>query len=138
MVLGQQGTSFATAYVSGVVALVRAYRPGLTVAQIKHRIEVTADHPAAPLPDSALGYGEVNPYDAVTALLPEELGPTSQSAGSIVPAPLVAPRHVGRSPRGQALAATAGIGIAALIVLVLAAVVPAGQRRHWSPGQRKV
>jgi hypothetical protein len=30
-----------------VAALVRAYHPELTAAQVIHRIEVTADHPAA-------------------------------------------------------------------------------------------
>jgi membrane-anchored mycosin MYCP len=57
------GTSFAAAFVSGVVALVRAYHPRLDEAQVVARIEATADGPAGP----GTGHGLVNPWKAVTA-----------------------------------------------------------------------
>jgi type VII secretion-associated serine protease mycosin len=57
------GTSFAAAFVSGVVALVRAYHPRLDEAQVVARIEATADGPAGP----GTGHGLVNPLKAVTA-----------------------------------------------------------------------
>jgi membrane-anchored mycosin MYCP len=72
LVTGRSGTSFATPFVAGVAALVRAYRPRLTADQVLHRIEATADHPAGPLPDPQYGWGVLNPYQAVTEVLPEE------------------------------------------------------------------
>ena len=45
------GTSYAAPFVTGTAALVRAYHPQLTAAQVRHRLEVTADHPAAALPE---------------------------------------------------------------------------------------
>jgi membrane-anchored mycosin MYCP len=60
------GTSFAAAFVSGVVALVRAYHPRLDEAQVVARIEATADGPAGP----GTGHGLVNPWKAVTAPSP--------------------------------------------------------------------
>lgn len=67
------GTSFAAPYVSGVAALVRARFPGLTAAQVAHRIAVTASHPAgAAGRTDAVGAGVVNPRRALTAVLPEE------------------------------------------------------------------
>src|SRR5262249_51030991 len=67
-----QGTSFATPFVTATAALVRAYYPKLTAAQVKHRLEATADHPGRPLPDPQVGWGVVNPYAAVCTLLSEE------------------------------------------------------------------
>ncbi|SOD72415.1 membrane-anchored mycosin MYCP [Jatrophihabitans sp. GAS493] len=70
-----QGTSFSAPYVAGVAALVRARFPDLTAAQVIHRLEATASHPAAPRGrNDAVGYGMVNPVAAVTAVLPEEAG----------------------------------------------------------------
>ena len=63
---GDNGTSFATAFVSGVAALVRAAYPGLGEAQVVTRIAATADGPAGP----GTGGGMVNPVQAVTAVLP--------------------------------------------------------------------
>ncbi|SDJ43054.1 membrane-anchored mycosin MYCP [Frankineae bacterium MT45] len=73
-----QGTSFSAPYVAGVAALVRARFPHLTAAQVIHRIELTASHPAAPNGrNDYVGYGMVNPVAAVTAVLPEESGGTA-------------------------------------------------------------
>ena len=62
----QSGTSFAAAYVSGVVALVRAAHPRLSPAQVVARIEATARGSTGP----GTGYGMVDPVRAVTAVLP--------------------------------------------------------------------
>jgi type VII secretion-associated serine protease mycosin len=126
------GTSYAAPFVSGVAALVAAYHPELTPAQIIHRIEVTADHPPGRLPDPSLGWGVVNPYEAVTAILPEERG------GDVTmpsPSPVAMAEHA-RSDAGGAPAAwlaTLTFAIAAAAVIG-ARVVAAGRRRDWRPG----
>ena len=66
----QNGTSFAAAFVSGVVALVRSAHPGLSAAQVVARIEATAHGAAGP----GTGHGMVDPVRAVTAVLPAESG----------------------------------------------------------------
>ncbi|SDH01289.1 type VII secretion-associated serine protease mycosin [Sinosporangium album] len=62
------GTSFAAPYVTGVAALVRSRFPGMTQAQIRRRIEVTADGAIG----EGSGGGVINPLYAVTAVLPDE------------------------------------------------------------------
>src|SRR6478672_7297239 len=56
----QNGTSFAAAFVSGVVALVRSAHPGLNAAQVVARIEATAHGAAGP----GTGHGLVDPVRA--------------------------------------------------------------------------
>jgi len=126
-----RGTSYAAPFVAGVAALVRSYRPELTAAQVKHRLEITADHPASALPSPQLGWGVVNPYAAVTAVLPEEReGHTAAAAspvtvaGPVWPAP-ADPRTAVALIVGGAAALLAGLAAAA------AAVLPRGRRRGW-------
>lgn len=59
-------TSFATPYVTGTAALVKARYPGMGGAEIATRITKTAEHPAGGR-DEGVGYGMVDPYRAVTA-----------------------------------------------------------------------
>lgn len=135
LVTGQSGTSYAAPFVSGVAALVRAYRPELSAAQVVHRIQVTADHPAAgPLPDPQLGWGEVDPYAAVSAVLPEEHGarPVTDAAVPLPAAP--PPARADRSGMVAALAAGGGLAGAGLI-LAAAVVLPRARRRGWRPGR---
>jgi membrane-anchored mycosin MYCP len=129
-----QGTSFATPYVAGVAALVRAYHPALTVAQVTKRLQVTADHPGTAVPDKEVGFGVVNPMAAVSSVIPGEVA----GAGAAPPAaeriPLAGPLP-GRDTRGRTVAlgiAGVGIGIALLTALV-AVTVPRGRRRGWRP-----
>lgn len=69
------GTSFAAPLVSATVALLLQREPKLTPAQVKKRLEDTADPPAAAVPDKQLGFGIVNPYQALTAVPPGTPGP---------------------------------------------------------------
>ncbi len=131
------GASFAAPFVAGVAALVRSYRPNLTAAQVRHRLEVTADHPGTALPDPQLGYGVVNLYAAVATVLPAE--------GGAVPGPAPLPRvtiptatpHV---VPGRAIGLMVAAGALALVLLAgLAAIVlPRGQARRWRPGGSEV
>ena len=134
---GDNGTSFATAFASGVAALVRAAYPGLGEAQVVTRITATADGPAGP----GTGRGMVNPVQAVTAVLPAAALATG--AGALATAGAAGPE--GRVPITRAsapdqaartVAVSVATGAAGLAVLVVAAalVLPAGRRRHWRPG----
>ena len=123
------GTSFATAFVSGVAALVRAAHPDLTQSQVVARITATADGGAGP----GTGHGLVSPVQAVTAIL------SATSPGASPAAPSPARVQVDRAPRPDHAAsialplAVAGGGLAVLVVAA-AVIVPAGRRRHWRPG----
>ena len=98
----QNGTSFAAAFVSGVVALVRSAHPGLNAAQVVARIEATAHGGTRP----GTGHGMVDPVRAVTAVLPAERASAAPS---------------GISARTVAVAAIAGSF--GLVVVVLTAVL---------------
>lgn len=63
--IGDAGSSWAAPQVSGLAALLLAREPGLTPAQVKTRIEVTA---SGAYHDLALdGHGSVQPVEALTA-----------------------------------------------------------------------
>ncbi|WP_244372829.1 type VII secretion-associated serine protease mycosin, partial [Streptomyces griseorubiginosus] len=70
------GTSAASAFVSGAVALVKAAHPGLAPAQIKQLLEDTARNPPVGGRDDSRGFGMVDPAAAIKAagrLKPEGL-----------------------------------------------------------------
>jgi type VII secretion-associated serine protease mycosin len=124
LVTGQDGTSFAAAFVTGVVALVRAYRPGLRADQVVHRIEATADRP----PGTAVGYGwgVVDPYQALSEELPEEYGvaPVSPSASEVSLAAV--PTH----EQSGALAVVITVALLALAALIATAALVLRRRRN--------
>lgn len=128
--LAESGTSFATPYVAGVAALIRADHPLLSAIQVEHRITATADGGTV----KGTGSGMVNPVQAVTAVLPEENGKPPAAAA---PRPVA----VSRPAQGDTLTATIAFSVAggaltiALGVAVAAAIVPAGRRRGWRPGR---
>lgn len=62
------GTSFASAYVSGLAALIREKYPNLTANQVMQRIKDTAHTPSAHLAN-LLGNGVVDPVAALTATI---------------------------------------------------------------------
>ncbi|MEU1200251.1 type VII secretion-associated serine protease mycosin [Streptomyces sp. NPDC005813] len=70
------GTSAASAFVSGAVALIKAAHPGLSPAQIKQLLEHTARNAPAGGHDDSRGFGFVDPAAAIKAggrLKPEGL-----------------------------------------------------------------
>lgn len=60
-----QGTSMATPVVSGVAALVWSDHADWTAAQVRERLETTAQHPGGGGRDQAFGFGVVNAAAAV-------------------------------------------------------------------------
>ncbi len=64
------GTSFSTAIVSGVAALVRAKYPGLSAYQVINRLERTARPPARGV-DNQVGHGVIDPVAALTWDVPD-------------------------------------------------------------------
>lgn len=88
------GTSFSTAIVSGVVALVRAKYPQLSAEQVVNRLLRTATPPARGV-DNQIGYGVIDTVAALTWDVPE--GPPSPPpalAGQLKLPPPAAPRDM--------------------------------------------
>ncbi|MNT41748.1 Extracellular serine protease precursor [compost metagenome] len=54
------GTSMSTPYVSGVAALLLSLYPQMTPAQVKARLESTADDVGLPGFDTYTGHGRIN------------------------------------------------------------------------------
>ncbi|MCV7376939.1 type VII secretion-associated serine protease mycosin [Mycolicibacterium arabiense] len=111
------GTSFAAALVSGVVALVRSRFPDMSAADVMTRIKRTAQTPDAG-PNVATGYGVVDPVAALTdEVLPDVQGRSVMTGHPIVAAP------GGDAESRRALEVVAAVmGVCALLA-VLAVVV---------------
>ncbi|GAA0556070.1 S8 family serine peptidase [Saccharopolyspora spinosporotrichia] len=124
------GGGIGVAFVAGAAALVRSYHPDLSAAQVRHRLEATADHPPAVLPDPALGFGVVDPRAALATVLPEESGdrPTPAPAPDVRVPPVPAADD---TPVFIALAVTALTVSAASLGALAAALVTRGRRRKW-------
>jgi subtilisin family serine protease len=123
------GTSFAAAYVSGAVALLRAFRTDLTASAISRRVMATADRPADGW-DKDIGNGVVNPYWAVSAIAEGETGVDTVkqiTVPSPTPDPLLGTRVV------AVLATLGSVGLS-VFVLTGAWVLRRGRRRGWKPG----
>ncbi|WP_184847444.1 type VII secretion-associated serine protease mycosin [Allocatelliglobosispora scoriae] len=124
------GTSYATPFVTATAALVRAYHPKLTARQVMRRLELTADHPGAALPDPRVGWGVVNPYAAVTAVLAEEGGqPAKAVAGA--PVEVALPVAADTSAKTAALEFTIAVATVTAVIALVAYLVPHGIRRRW-------
>jgi membrane-anchored mycosin MYCP len=124
------GTSFATPFVSGVVALVRSRYPSMSGPAVVNRIKETADGGTGP----GTGNGLVNPLQAVTAIL------APAAAQSPSPTPRPQPVSVERAQPPDLAAERAGLAVAAVtlglaaLVAAGALVIRAGRRRRWRAG----
>jgi len=74
-----------------VAALVRAYHPALTVAQVTKRLQVTADYPGTAVPDKEVGFGVVNPLAAVSSVISGEGVGAAQPTAHRIPLPVPPP-----------------------------------------------
>ncbi len=133
------GTSFATAVVSGVAALVLAHSPTLTAAQVEARITATASPPASGRHDNRLGAGIVDPYAALTydahGMPTDAGGTTGKGAGSVAVVPPPAPPAAADPLLHKALRWSGIALIGALIIAAAGLATRAGIRRRWLPGQ---
>lgn len=105
------GTSFSSAYVSGLAALVRARFPELSAQQVIDRITRTAQQPGSGR-DDRIGYGLIDPLAALTAQLPERPVNAGVDVARPIPPP-PPPPYVDATPRRVAT-----IGTIALLALL--------------------
>ncbi|MEU9735601.1 S8 family serine peptidase [Streptomyces sp. NPDC048002] len=116
------GASLATATVAGAAALVRAYRPELTAAEVTRRLLATAYPSDIP---------RLDPYAALSQVQDE--------ARAATPAPAVArmPEAADSAPHSRSLAIAAVSLTAVLLLAALAFVIPRGRARNWRPPQSR-
>lgn len=102
------GTSFATAYVSGVAALLRSRFPEMPANQVIQRLTRTA-HNGARDPSNLVGAGTLDPVAALTWELPPPA--PGESEATQIAAPVVEPPE-NHTPRNIAFAGTAALALA--------------------------
>ena len=123
------GTSAASAFVSGAVALIKAAHPGLTPAQIKQLLEDTARNPPAGGRDDSRGFGMIDPAAAIKAagrLKPKALLAASYGDKYFGSGPDAATSDGGTSDWAAPLAGTLGGAL-----LVAAVFLWRGRRRRF-------
>jgi len=123
--LQADGTSPASAFVSGVAALIRSRYPGLSPAMVQEALETSTRHRPAAGYDPGTGFGEV---DAVAALRAARVLAAARPAAG-----MAASRQFGAAPSGPiqvvhrdlarigaegGLAAVAGLGFLAALVML--------------------
>jgi membrane-anchored mycosin MYCP len=114
------GTSFSTAYVSGLAALVRAKYPRLPAAQVINRIKQTAHSPAGVI-DNRIGYGVIDPVAALNYDVP--LVPPARENLSRPLGPPPPPPPVDNRPMATAIIGTAGLALLLAAVFGITALV---------------
>ncbi|MFH7335313.1 type VII secretion-associated serine protease mycosin [Streptomyces sp. KHY 26] len=122
------GTSAASAFVSGVAALIKSAHPGLGPAQIKRLLEDTADDPPAGRDDSR-GFGTIDPVAALKAadrLEPGKPAPVSYPRKYFGPGP-DAPKATGSASDWAAPLA----GGAGGVLLVAGVILWRGRRQPF-------
>ncbi|MEW2077666.1 S8 family serine peptidase [Streptomyces sp. NPDC013433] len=112
------GASLAAAGVAGTAALVRAYHPDLTAAEVTRRLLDTAYPSDTP---------RLDPYAALSLIQDRTTTPARTPAPAHMPAP------ADPTPHRRSLT-IAAVGLATVLLLAaLAAVVPRGRTRNWRP-----
>jgi membrane-anchored mycosin MYCP len=105
------GPQYAVAFVAGEVALVRARYPDLTAAQVVQRIETTAERMGSSAPDSAFGWGLIDPVAAVTAGAAFGRSPSNR--------PAITPRPARASSPLRTRAVVIALGLALIFLLLV-------------------
>jgi type VII secretion-associated serine protease mycosin len=140
-----QGTSQATAIVSGAAALVRAKFPELSAPEVIHRLTATAKDNGPPGRDDQCGYGVLDIVKALTADVPPlspsagsgpgssaPTGGASPSAGAPAGGGASADASPTPEPSGSAVPIVAGIGAAVIALGTVLAFLIRRRRRSES------
>jgi membrane-anchored mycosin MYCP len=129
-----QGTSFATPFVSATAALIKQRFPESTSQQVEQRLEATADPAPGGVRSEEYGFGLINPYRAVTWTLGPESRPaaaprmmTPQDPGALA---LAARRKHARDMAMVFAAVGAGL---VLLIAAVAVIARQGHSRRWEP-----
>ncbi|WP_083981363.1 S8 family serine peptidase [Actinomadura chibensis] len=128
--VAEQGTSFATPFVAGLAALIKQVYPNITPAQVKQRIEGTADGSKG----AGSGHGMINPFEALTAV---NVGAAGRP-GAAQPVRIAMADRTDPTTRNVALGITGGALGAAALVVAAGMLIPLGRRRGWRPGYVRV
>lgn len=124
------GAMYAAPFVAGTAALVRSRLPGLSAAQVRNRLEATADRTGATLPDPLYGYGVIDPYLAVTAILPGETGVAAVLPGATVPE-IPQAKPVDNGPAIAAFALFGGVVAVLVLAIGIGLTARGGRTRNW-------
>jgi hypothetical protein len=117
------GSSLAAATVAGAAALVRAYHPRMTAAQVRRQL-VASGYPG--------GVPVLDPYAAVTAVL----GTAVPAAPTLGVAPARMAPVASAAPVNRAMLVAAAGGAVLLLVATAAVLLPLGRARGWRPANR--
>lgn len=133
-----QGTSFATPFVSGTAALVRAAYPKLTAAEVADRLIRTASVSRGGVRGPEYGAGVVNPYRAVTdtTLAGDPVPETRQAVPPQQPDPDAKRKEAALAARATAARTSMTILMATGGGLVVLGVIAAGRRRRFTVTRR--
>ncbi|MGW1561921.1 S8 family serine peptidase [Streptomyces sp. NPDC002144] len=112
------GASLAAAVVAGTAALVRAYQPDASAAEVTHRLLATAYPADTPRAD---------PFAALSVV------PDRGEAASAKPVPAHLPAAADPGPRTRSLVIAAASLAIVLLVGGMAVVIPRGRARNWLP-----
>ncbi len=128
-----EGTSFATPFVSGTAALVRAARPDLTADEVADRLVRTAGVARGGARSTGYGHGVVDPYRAVTDTVVG--APATPAPAAAIPrvdrVAQQAEAAARRSYEGSRRAAVLVLGTT-LAVLAVAGLLLGSRRRGWA------
>ncbi|MFC5221922.1 S8 family serine peptidase [Bifidobacterium leontopitheci] len=129
-------TSYATAYASGVAALVAQRHPDESASQWLQRIEASGNRPDPDARDNARGWGMINPYGAITMTLANGMrGPSSSSYEAYTPEQT--PRqHLRIRQAGDAdagivtLMTVLGVAVAIIVIVLVTVKITADSRKR--------
>ena len=130
------GTSFAAPFVAGAAALVRAAWPQLNAKQVAQRLLATASPARGGSAASEYGAGMIDPYRAVTDGLskarPQAMPAMAHPAPDQVMLDAQATERRLVSSAWQRTGLVVGV---AMLILLVALILPAGLRQRWTPSR---